>query len=157
LAWREDRRHRLARPLPHLPFRRQQTIAQDRAQDQPPHVRHFVVGGILDENVADEAGIVDDQGALVDELRLDPGQRIGRFAPEFERIAKNGADDLQPRGNAGSRDGRGRLERLRSRVHDDAFPDRSISKCYSDLTRLLQTRGSVAFQFFTAQSRTGFT
>ena len=158
VPWRENRRHRLTRPFPDLAFRRQEAVAQDRAQDQPPDIRHFVVGGVLDEDIADEAGIVDDKRPLIDELRLDPGKRVGRLAPELERVSQNRADDLEPRGDAGARDGRGRLEWLRSRIHVYAFPRAIPGKVRSgSQSGIAECSGRVPFQFFTAQSRKCFT
>jgi hypothetical protein len=44
----------------------------------------------------DQAGIVDDQRALAEETGADPGQGIGRLAPQLQRIAQNRPDDFEP-------------------------------------------------------------
>ncbi|MCY1308154.1 hypothetical protein D9M70_581410 [compost metagenome] len=121
MARREHRRDGFPRSLPDLAFGGQQTVAQDRAQDQSPDLRHLIIADVFDKDVADEAGIVDDQGALGDELRLDPRQRVGRLAPEFERIAQNGLDDLQVGRHADPGCGSRWFERLRTHVHGDCL------------------------------------
>ncbi|MCY1232277.1 hypothetical protein D9M72_447600 [compost metagenome] len=139
----EHWRYRLARPLPDLAFGGQQTVAQDRAQDQPPDLRHLIIADVFDEDIADQAGIVDDQGALRDEPGLDPRQRVGRFAPEFERIAQDGPDDLQVGRHADPRNGSRGLEGLRTHVHGDClsrlrqdfrFLRRNQGKCFTAVT-----------------------
>ena len=56
----EHWRHGLARAPPDLAFRRQQPIAQDRAQNALAHRGHLVILGIVNEHMADQAGIIGD-------------------------------------------------------------------------------------------------
>ena len=95
MAGRKHWGDRLARALPDLAFRSQQSVAQDRAQDQLADHRHLVIAGIVDQHMANEAGMIDDKCALAEQFDLEPFQPERRFAPQFKRIAHDRADDLK--------------------------------------------------------------
>ncbi len=135
MARREDGGDGLARAAPDLAFGGEQPVAQDRPQHELAHHGHLVVGGIVDEQVLDEAGIVDDECLLADEARHDPGQRIGGLAPQLQRIAEDGADDLEFRRRHRARYRRRRFERLGTHIHGSFLPSAPVPQYGAQLGR----------------------
>ena len=97
MAWREHRRHRLARPLPHRAFGRQQPIAQDRPQDLLADGRQLVILGVVDQHMADQPRIVGDDQRPADARHRNPRLVVGGLAPQFERVAVDDPDHLEHR------------------------------------------------------------
>ena len=121
VAWREHRCHRLARPLPHLAFRRQQAVAQHREQHFLPDYGHAVVLRIVHEHVAYEARIVGDH----DRAPTHAGSRCpafveGRLLPQLKRIDVGDPNHLQRRRRTFSRRRCGGDEGRRLGFHEES-------------------------------------
>ena len=118
MARREHRRHGLARAFPHLAFRGQKTIAQDRPQQLLAHPRHPVIGRIVDQYMAHQPWIIgDDQRPANPGADRYPRPIVGGLAPQFEWIAVDDAHHLDKRWRLAARLGRRRLERGGLAVH----------------------------------------
>ena len=107
----KHRRHGLARALPRFAFRRQQAVAQDRAQHQLADLRHPVIPCVVDQHMAHKARVIDDNSPLVEELGLQPVEPERRLAPQLKRVAHDGTDDLEARRRRCSGNRRRRYER----------------------------------------------
>ena len=87
VARREHRRDGFSRAPPQRAFRRQQPVAQERAQDPLAQRLHDVVLGVLDQTMANAGRIVDDDVRHAQPVAADVGLLERPRPPDLDRVA----------------------------------------------------------------------
>src|SRR5690606_36760204 len=102
---------------------------EDRAKNLLPHLRHAVVLRIVDQDVADQTGLVGDNQRPADAGAYRyPRLVVGRLAPQFERVAVDDAQHLERRGRLLPRLRRWGKERSWSRIHRHLVPATGVDR-----------------------------
>jgi hypothetical protein len=93
----EGRRHDAAMPAPGLALAGEQPAAQTWLEQAPGDLRLVIVGGVVEQNMLDCAGLVDEEGALPEQSPFENVGSIGLGTVGRDRIVPKHAQELKER------------------------------------------------------------